>query len=381
MGQEPFDIPLFREIQKILASSQGPLNFELARQVATAVAIEGMTERAEFPEERRAYSEAARSAELLLSGYSRLTLEEPVQLEVVGRAWWVNATLNGWRWLLVRLAERFATELRRLGGGDDQLGGALQAGIGQVAPLLVGVQAGTLIGHLAKESLDRYDLPIPREDERRVFFVAPNIDAVASDYRFPASDFRHWLALHTMSRHLVDSAVPWIPRYLRSALLELVDSIEVDAADLERRLLEMQTKGIEALQEGFGGESALPIVHTERYRASLGRLRAFLAIYEGYSIHISKTVAPELLEESARIDEGMGRRRASASEGKAFLENVLGISLDRAFESSGATFCAAVAELRGVPSLNRVWDAPDNLPSAEEIRDPFAWIERVAGNE
>jgi uncharacterized protein (DUF2342 family) len=28
-----------------------------------------------------------------------------------------------------------------------------------------------------------------------------------------------------------------------------------------------------------------------------------------------------------------------------------------------------------------VWDAPDNLPSSEEIRDPFQWMERVLESE
>jgi uncharacterized protein (DUF2342 family) len=36
-----------------------------------------------------------------------------------------------------------------------------------------------------------------------------------------------------------------------------------------------------------------------------------------------------------------------------------------------------VVKLKGIAALNKVWDAPDNLPSLDEIRDPFAWMERV----
>jgi uncharacterized protein (DUF2342 family) len=59
------------------------------------------------------------------------------------------------------------------------------------------------------------------------------------------------------------------------------------------------------------------------------------------------------------------------------LSSILGVSLDRQLETSGATFCKAIAELRGLNALNQVWSAPDNLPSIAEVKDPFAWIERV----
>ena len=53
--------------------------------------------------------------------------------------------------------------------------------------------------------------------------------------------------------------------------------------------------------------------------------------------------------------------------------------MDRAWETSGSTFCTAIVRLDGMGALNRVWEAPDNLPLTQEIKDPFAWRERVLG--
>jgi uncharacterized protein (DUF2342 family) len=36
-----------------------------------------------------------------------------------------------------------------------------------------------------------------------------------------------------------------------------------------------------------------------------------------------------------------------------------------------------VVQIEGIASLNRVWAAADNLPSLAEIKDPFAWMERL----
>ncbi|MGH2809144.1 MAG: hypothetical protein ACRDKT_17910, partial [Actinomycetota bacterium] len=66
MSQDPFDIPLFREIQKILASGEGPLNMEIARQVATAVTQDLGGSSGDL-DAARELQEAVHSAELLVS--------------------------------------------------------------------------------------------------------------------------------------------------------------------------------------------------------------------------------------------------------------------------------------------------------------------------
>jgi putative hydrolase len=375
MTQEPFgDIPLFREIQRLLASSSGPVNYESARQVAVAAATEGRAEAPPDPAARRALLDAVRSSELVVGGFTRLPVEEPIQAEVVGRSRWVAATLEGWKWLFAHLATRFSGEVATFREQETSEGDPMHAALSQVGPLLIGMQVGTLVGQLGKQALARYDHPIPRDDDGRLLFVASNIGSACDDYDFAPDHFYAWLALHEVARHIVLVAIPWTHRYFKSLLLEVVDAIEIDLSELERRIVDLQAQGLGALQGGDAG--IVPVVPTERHRRALERLRSFLALFEGYANHAAGSVASEIVGDTSRIDEGMARRRASTGEGEALLANILGISVDRALETSGATFCAAVSKLKGPGALNRVWAAPDNLPSAEELRDPFAWMER-----
>lgn len=376
VSQEPFgDIPLFREIQKLLSSSTGPVNLEIARQVAVATATQGRAEPPIDADATRSFAEAVRAGEQLLAGYLRLPFEEPARTEIVTLRGWVDATLAGWRWLLEHVAIRLEGELARA-GGEAEGANPMQAALAQIGPLLMGMQVGTLVGNLAGHALGRYDLPIPREDDARLLLVDTNAQAVARDYGLDPGRLRAWLALDEVAHHLVVVSVPWATRYFKSLLIEVVDAIEIDLSDLERRFVELQSRGMEALQEGGAAESLLPVVPTERHRRALDRLRAFLALFEGYATHGARAVAGEIVDEHARIEEGMARRRTSAGEAEALLSNILGISLDRVLETSGATFCAAIAKLKGQAALNKVWEAPDNLPTPEEIKDPFAWIER-----
>lgn len=377
VSQDAFgDIPLFREIQKILASTKGPLNLELARQVGIAMATQGLSEPPVDESTTRAMSESVRESEVLVAGYTRMALAEPARSKLVGRTEWVNETLRGFEWLFEHAANRFTGELTRVGGESENTN-PMQAAIGQVAPLLLGIQIGTLVGNLARESLGRYDVPIPRQDEPGLLFLAPNIDAAARDYALDADVLRRWVALQEVSRHVVVTAVAWMQPYFRSLLTELIDAIEIDASDLEQRLMELQTKGAEMLEEGMRLEQSIPIVQTERHRRALDRFHAFISLFEGYAAHAAAAVTPQIIGDDARIEEGMARYRAAVSEGRASLEGMLGVAVDRATVASGRTFCAGVEKLQSLAFLNRAWAAPDNLPTLDEIKDPFAWIDRV----
>ena len=374
MSQEPWgDIPLFREIQRILSSSQGPVNAEIATQVATALATQDGDSAPDTARERL-FSDAIRNAELMLAGYTRLPAEEPAAVRLMSRAEWAKSTLGAWTWLFEHLARKFASS----GEAADEAPPGMAAAMSQVAPLLIGIQVGTLVGQLARDVIGRYDYPIPRDDDGRLLFVDPNLVRVASDYDLDTDAFVRWLALGSAARHLIVAHAPWIGRYWRSLVVEVVEAMEIDAGELQARMMDLQSQGPEALQEGMGGGLALPLVPTDRHQRALARLRSFIAALEGYARYSTNAVGEAFTGPSTQIEEGMARSRLESNEGAAMLESLLGVSFDRDLEAAGTTFCAAVVKLEGIAALNSIWDAPDNLPSYAEIRDPFAWMERVA---
>lgn len=375
MTSESFgDIPLFREIQKILSSSSGPINTEIARQVAIAIATQGTADPSPSPDAARVYSDHARISEELVAGYTRLPLAEPTLTEIVTRTRWVEQTLDAWMWLLDSLARRFSSQMTDLPG--QETGGGMGAMMQQIGPLLIGLQAGTLVGHLATEAIGPFDPPIPRDDDGRLQFVDRNAMDLAREYNFDRDDFRRWVAFHDVGRHVILQSTPWITRYFRSLFVEVIDAMEIDIGGLEQRLIELQSTGMEGLENATGIDPAIPIAETERHRAALDRLRAFMAAVEGYAMHATGAVAGAAGSYAA-IDEGMRRRNASPSDARNMLSSILGISFDRDLETSGTTFCAAVVQLKGLPALNQMWAAPDNVPTLNEIKDPFAWMERV----
>ena len=379
MSQQPFgDIPLFREIQRLLASSgSGPLNLEIASQVAIAIATEGRPENPIGQSTVRTLADTVHASESLLAGFTRLPLTESIRAEGFNRTGWVNKTLVAWRWLLEHLARRFL-DLSSAQDADDAATQQMTTIMKQVGPLLMGLQAGTLVGHLAREVISGYDPSIPREGEQGIVLVVTNLEQLATDYSIDVNELARWFAVQETARHLVVQGVGWVAPYRKNLITELVDSIEIDTGELERRLIDLQSgEGLEALQQGTPVDGSIPLVRTPRHEVALERVRAFVGLHEGYAARAAATVGPELLSESSKIEEIAARHKGSASDAKALLANVLGFSLDRDLVSTGQTFCAAVEKLEGITALNTVWLAPDNLPTYAELRDPFLWIGRV----
>ena len=75
----------------------------------------------------------------------------------------------------------------------------------------------------------------------------------------------------------------------------------------------------------------------------------------------------------------MERRRRSRSAPERMLQKLLGLDLKMRQYELGKRFCDAVAEKHGMATLNRVWEAPEAIPTLAEIDDPEAWVARIRG--
>jgi len=75
------DAPLFRELQRIMQSSSGPVNWELARQAGVAAVVEAGDDPEPDPLERHGLEEAVRVAELHVARFTGL--EPPADIAEV----------------------------------------------------------------------------------------------------------------------------------------------------------------------------------------------------------------------------------------------------------------------------------------------------------
>jgi putative hydrolase len=386
VGDALNDIPLFREIQRVLMSSSGPVNWELARQVGIATAAWGHDDPAPDEDDRRSLADTVRAAELAVVELTGLpTPAELTEVRAMRRSEWVEANARDLRELIEPVASRLSGALGQMMPESDQEaiqepavpgGEALATLMQRMAPLLMGVQVGSVLGSLAQRVLGQYDLPVPRAGGT-VSFVLPNIVRFEQEWSLSPVEFRAWMALHEVT-HRLEYARPWAKEHFLSLVTDLIEHAELDLSGLARQLESLDVANPEALGEAVDsmgnlfGEASDP-----EQRLRIGRVQAFLVAAEGYGDHVAETVGRRMLTSYGQIAEALRRHREGRHADEA-LERLLGVQTTPEQYELGRSFCRRVAEESGEAVLSLMWGSPEALPSLPELQEPTLWLARTA---
>jgi coenzyme F420 biosynthesis associated uncharacterized protein len=378
LGDALGDVPLFRELQRVLLSGSGPVNWELARQVGIAVGSWNRDDPMPTEDDRRALEEYVRAAELEVSRFTGM--DPPAGLaavEVHRRAGWVEANIASLKPLVEPVAAKLA---RALSDVKEQAPTAeipmLEALMDRMAPLLLGAQMGTVLGSLGQRVLGQYDVAVPRETDQ-LAFVVPNIADAEREWSLAPTEFRAWVALHEVV-HRFEFARPWVRDHFFGLVREFTEGSEFDVAGLEERLAGLDLSDPERLGDAFGAPSELVgRTLSDEGRLQLARVQAFLAAAEGYADHVLSGVGRRMLNTQGQIEEAMRRRREGEAGETHLVEQLLGIETRTEQYEAGRAFCDAVAERADEALLATMWDAAEGLPSMPELEEPTLWLARM----
>jgi len=375
------DVPLLREIQRVLSSSSGPVNWELARQVGIASASWGTEDPGPSEEDRRGFGEAVRVAELQVAEFTGLQPPSDVaRVEAVRRGQWVAANIEGLRTLLEPGAAKVAeaiTAAQREAMPEQAPAGVAQL-LDQLSPLLLGAQVGTVLGTLAQQVLGQYDVAVPRPGGAgTLLFVVPNIERFEKDWSLDPTEFRTWIAIHEVT-HRFEFGQPWAQPRFRELIDDFLSTLTLDVDELQQRIGSFDPSNPEGMQEMFAGQDNLfGTVMDDEQRLKLGRIQAFMTAAEGYGDHVMHALGAQMLGSYRRIDEAMRRYRESERVDPVF-ERLLGIEVKREQYRMGRAFCDTVVELTDEATLSRMWDSAEALPSMPELEEPRLWLARSA---
>jgi putative hydrolase len=372
------DAPLFRELQRVMSASRGPVNWELARQVGIANAVEAGADPEPAEDDRRLFEEAVRVAELHVGRFTGLPAPADVALvRAVRRAEWVNANAESLKDLLEPAAARVTEAIERSASGQlpaetAQLSGFLR----QLSPLLLGAQVGQVLGMLAQRVLGQYDVAVPREGPGQLLFVVPNIASFERDWSLDAQEFRTFVALHEVT-HRFEFARPWARARFRELVDDYLSTLRIDVEGMQARLSTIDPSDPEALRALTESDEGLfGAVLDDEQRLKLGRVQAFMAAAEGYGEHVMRALGAELLGSWSRIEEAM-RRYREGEQGDPVFERLLGIDMKREQYDRGRAFCDVVVEQTDEATLARLWESPETVPSLPELEEPRLWLARV----
>jgi putative hydrolase len=379
-------IPLFREFARLMATGSGPVNWELARQVAVATAAGadtfGMTPQLPSPAatldpgEARAWDDRLRLAELWVDPATSLP-GGGVALVARPRSRpdWAEAVLPGFAPLVEPSARRMTEAL-----GSDAATGMPGAGdmVGRLGGLLAGLQVGTIVGQLARSVLGQYELAMPPGDPARVLLVPENVAAFEQASGLPSDQLRLWLACHEVAGQRLFAGVGWLRDYLHGVVAEIARETDPDTSGLMDRLQSLDMGGGPgALQELLEGGEGLLGPPSAALQAAVAKLEVLLALSAGYAVVIAERALDGRLPALQAIQAAVRRRLADPQAPHGLFAQLLRADPERAAVARGERFCREVLAATDIEGLDRVWAHPDFLPGAAELDVPGRWLERV----
>jgi uncharacterized protein (DUF2342 family) len=313
---------LYRSVRAVTGAggADGAVDWDAVGDAARAAVPAGSLDLS--PAERDGYADDVAAARERIRTVSGTEFDLPETVEVQNRHHWIDANVRTFRRVLRPLDDR--------PGPFPGVARTLNTGSMTVA-----------LAYLARNVLGQYDpLLLADGDGHGLYFVRPNIRGVAAELDVDYPRFRRWIAFHEVAHAAEFGAAPWLPGHLESRM----------------------AAGVEAL--GGGGFD----------RDSFAELTLAMTAVEGYAeLLMDRAFDGEYADLRAKLDA----RRAGGGRLARLLRRLLGLDLKREQYERGAAFFSAVADAGGFAAANRVWEAPENLPTDEELDDPALWLARV----
>jgi len=365
--------PLFAALQQMLSQQSGPVNWDLAKQMAVSALAAG--HRAPTPVERTQTADAIRLADHWLDPATPLP-SGVTGIESWSRVEWVERTLPAWSQLCDPVASRVVGAMSQMVPEEAAAeAGPLLGMVGQVGGLMFGAQVGQALAKLAGEVLTSTDVGLPLGPAGIAAMLPDNVATFGQGLERPADEVRLFLALREAAYHRLFKHVPWLRQRLFDAVDAYARGITVDREAIERAMSEVNPEDPESMQRALQGGMFEPSV-TPDQQAALARLETLLALVEGWVDDVVATAAADRLPGAEALRETLRRRRATGGPAEQTFATLVGLELRPRRLREAATLWRTLRERRGAEGRDELWRHPDLLPSADDLDDPEGFIRR-----
>lgn len=304
----------------------------------------------------------ARASDLVAESTGLITPGQP-EIAVVSREDWVATNTGSFAALLKPIEEA-------LGNSDSG---------GSIAGKAMGLQLGAVLGFMSKRVLGQYELVLPTGDDEfgdTMLFVGANILSMERQHQFKPSSFRFWVALHECAHRAQFTGVPWMRSYFMSLVHELV-STDVQEKGRLTRIASQIRAAVDAGEDPIGEHGIVGLLATPGQKDVIDRVQALMSLLEGHGHVVMDRVGEREIVDVRRMSSVLKARRKDPKSA-AFMR-LIGIEMKMKQYEDGAKFINDVERLASWDVLSHAWESPASLPTLEEIGDPKAWLNRMAG--
>jgi putative hydrolase len=118
----------------------------------------------------------------------------------------------------------------------------------------------------------------------------------------------------------------------------------------------------------------------DEQREIVRRVQGVMSLLEGHASFVMNEVSKDHVGDLPRMRKALAERRRRAGGLERSFQRAIGFDKKIEQYDAGERFVREAVAHAGMDGFNRVWLAPEGLPTIEEIAEPSAWVARVAGS-
>jgi putative hydrolase len=382
-GQMPDLGQLFGQLQSLLQPYDGPLNWDVALDLARKTV-------AQSPDPTPSAAQQSRVADAvqLADHWLDETTDFPSGVTTASawsRAEWIVNTKDVWKVLVEPVAQQSVGAMgSALPEGAQAQAAPILGILGKAIGALLANQVGSGLGTLAGEVLSVSDIGIPLSTPGRAALVPANVAAFAEGLDVSEDDVLLYLALREAAHQRLFAGVPWLRDHVIGAVTDYAQGIEVNVEGIQQRV-EEQMRGIdptnpESMQQLFdSGMFELP--DSPAQKSALARLEVVLALVEGWVDEVVAQATAERMPNAGKLQEAFRRRRAAGGPAEQTFATLVGLELRPRRLRDASTLWGSLRTRQGVEARDGVWMHPDLLPTDADLDDPLGFREDAAAPE
>jgi len=371
---------LFGQLQSLLQPYDGPLNWDVALDLARKVAAQKPD-----PAPTQKQKDAVADAVSLADHWLDETTSFPSGVRTAtawSKAEWLVNTLDVWKVLVEPVATSSVDAMSgQMPEEMKAMAGPMMGFLGKAVGALYANQAGSGLGALAGEVLSVSDIGVPLTEAGRAALIPTNIAPFADGLGVSEDDVLLFLALREAAHQRLFAGVPWLRDHVIGAVREYATGVEINLEAIQKRV-EEQMRGLdpsamqdpERLQELFeNGMFELP--QSPQQKAALEKLEIVLALVEGWVDEVVALATTERMPAAAKLQEAVRRRRAAGGPAEQTFATLVGLELRPRRLRDAATLWGSLRTRQGIEARDGVWMSPALLPTTADLDDPLGFRE------
>jgi coenzyme F420 biosynthesis associated uncharacterized protein len=299
-------------------------------------------------------------ANALVTAETGLSLPGDPQVVIVSRREWVERNIASFRHML-------APAERRLVESTD-----ISAAVGR---RMVAAETGALLGFLSRRVLGQYELVLPTGDEGdSIAFVGANVLAMERTHQLRPSEFRLWIALHEAAHRAQFVGVPWLRGHFLSLVEQMVEAAQPTRLARARKVWERASTARRGEGPFVDERGLMGLFATPEQSAVLDRIQGLMCLLEGHGHVVMDRIGARLLTSQQRMASLLKMRRSDPRTAAFF--RLTGLEMKVRQYELGERFVLEIEREAGWSALDKAWQGPEHLPTADEIEEPTRWLER-----